>query len=188
MIFSRLVLAEATIVDPANEILKWCQNGGESVRYASANIEIAGYDQCGKPVTVSFCDPMGNKYIGKVAAMPYQYRDCSINRIRLEREGQVVDVKQELRRQEELARQLENDQSPSHSVDRTSRTYKNERINSSDISSLIKTLMPMIRSFAGGESSKEKRDEGTSPDVGVEQLTEIMKQIQSYRSELFEDK
>ncbi len=48
-----------------NRIIKWCdKETGKKTRYASANIELAGYKPCGAIKSIDVCDANGNKFLG----------------------------------------------------------------------------------------------------------------------------
>jgi len=50
-----------------NRIIKWCdKETGKKTRYASANVELAGYKPCGAIKSIDVCDANGNKFLGDV--------------------------------------------------------------------------------------------------------------------------
>ena len=50
-----------------NRIIKWCdKETGKKIRYASANIALAGYKPCGAIKSIDVCDENGNKFLGQV--------------------------------------------------------------------------------------------------------------------------
>lgn len=68
-----------------NRIIRWCSDDGSHQRYASANLNIAGYRPCGELAIPVACDPGGKRMITK-EPMPAAYRDCSVGpRIVVER-------------------------------------------------------------------------------------------------------
>lgn len=72
----------------ANDIIKWCEDDGDGVRYASANIAIKGYSRCGGLKASKTCDATGNRFFspGPSKDSPHGYLDCSIGpRIEIER-------------------------------------------------------------------------------------------------------
>jgi len=78
---------------PRNEdrIIRWCSSDGKAVRFASANIEIQGYQPCGELNVPINCDAGGTRIIGKTDKLPYSYKACSgTPRIRIENDGETV--------------------------------------------------------------------------------------------------
>lgn len=65
--------------EPENAIIKWCSDRDSSrVRYASANIDLAGWSPCGEVKTLAYCDASGGRrYLLPDAEVPYGYRPCS---------------------------------------------------------------------------------------------------------------
>lgn len=61
-----------------NRIIKWCKKDGNGVRYASANLEIPGYEPCGKLEVEMTCDAGGGRHIGSAVAGQYGNRDCAL--------------------------------------------------------------------------------------------------------------
>lgn len=86
-----------------NRIIKWCQEGGSHIRYASANIKLAGYRPCGGLETSAACDASGNRLIGKSPDKAYGYRDCGTPRIFISNysEDDVVDTSNAFRPEDE---------------------------------------------------------------------------------------
>lgn len=73
-------------VPEENRIIKWCKKDGAGVRYASANLEIPGYEPCGKLEVEMTCDAGGGRHIGSAVAGQYGNRDCALGpRIFIER-------------------------------------------------------------------------------------------------------
>lgn len=60
-----------------NRIIRWCSTDGTHQRFASANIEINGYQPCGEINVPVSCDPSGKRYIGKSGNEPYAYKSCA---------------------------------------------------------------------------------------------------------------
>ncbi len=82
----------------ANEIIKWCEEDGEGVRYASSNIALKGYKKCGEVQASKTCDAVGNRFFSPQPdkKSPHGYLDCSIGpRIEIERhidlENEVIE-------------------------------------------------------------------------------------------------
>jgi hypothetical protein len=62
-----------------NRIIRWCSDSNSAERYASANIDIAGFHPCGEIKTAVTCDPSGRRMISKNnTAVPYAFKDCDI--------------------------------------------------------------------------------------------------------------
>lgn len=61
-----------------NDIVKWCEEDGEGVRYASANIDLKGYDKCGELKAQKTCDASGQRFISPSSTAPHGYLDCEI--------------------------------------------------------------------------------------------------------------
>ena len=64
--------------NPRNRIIKWCSLDGTKSRWASANLEIKGYEPCGTLQAATTCDAGGNRMIGKTDERPYTHRDCGV--------------------------------------------------------------------------------------------------------------
>lgn len=59
-----------------NRIIRWCSSDDSKIRFASANITIAGFRPCGELKTRVTCDAVGNRLIGDQGNVPYDHKDC----------------------------------------------------------------------------------------------------------------
>lgn len=77
--------------NPEDIIIKWCETNGERTRYASANLNIKGYEPCGKLQTAATCDAGGERIISGDLNRPYDHRDCVKGpRISITRDGESL--------------------------------------------------------------------------------------------------
>ena len=73
-------------IDSENRIIRWCSDDQTKSRYASANIQLKGYQPCGELNIPVNCDPSGQRLISKDANLPYAYKDCGVGpRIQMRR-------------------------------------------------------------------------------------------------------
>ncbi|MDD2943248.1 MAG: hypothetical protein PHC51_09820 [bacterium] len=65
--------------EPENAIIKWCSDRDSTkIRYASANIDLAGWSPCGEIETLAYCDASGGRrYFSPESEVPHGYRLCS---------------------------------------------------------------------------------------------------------------
>lgn len=62
---------------PENRIIRWCSADGTKERFASANIQLKGYEPCGQLRARATCDAAGTKLFSNDPNVPYDHRDCA---------------------------------------------------------------------------------------------------------------